>query len=481
MSTRFLRNLILGLSFIIILFPPKTGAETGVETGRKLYLSHCASCHHKQRYGGSGPPLIPETLKKYSDEYLNEVITKGLPATNMPPFGAILDKGAVPNVVHFIRSPLKKPRWGMDEMLATSEVNSPLPKGPKHNHDLSNLFMVVEGGTGSVAIMDGKNFNVLDTVKVGAIHGGPKYDYSLRYSYMVSRDGHIVKYDLHHLKEVGRIRVAINTRNIAVSDDNRLLAVANYLPMNIVILDTETLRPLKIIDSDSRVGAVYNLKGKKTFIATIKGKPELWLIRYEGGLSVERLSIPESFDDLFLDPGGMFAIGSSRRGKALSVLDIKERKVVKVIDTDGMPHLASAALWKDEKGLYAAIPHIKRPALTILKLYDWEVVKTIDTKGPGFFARTHRNSDYIWVDTNTDTIQIIEKNSLKVVKNVIPQRGKKAMHIEFTNEGGYALVSVSEKEGAVVVYDNRTLEETKTIPFVKPVGKYNATNKNRPF
>ena len=32
-------------------------------------------------------------------------------------------------------------------------------------------------------------------------------------------------------------------------------------------------------------------------------------------------------------------------------------------------------------------------------------------------------------------------------------------------------------EGAVIVYDAKTLEEVKRIPFVKPAGKYNVFNK----
>jgi len=280
---------------------------------------------------------------------------------------------------------------------------------------------------------------------------------------------------------VGRIRAAINTRNIAVSDDNKLLAIANYLPTSLIIMDTDKLRPLKIFESDTRVGAVYNLKGKKTFLATLKGKPEIWLISYEGDLTIEKVGVPGGFDDLFLEPEGRYAIGTSRKSKGMTVFDVEKRKVVTVIPSDSMPHLASAAFWKSGREIYAAIPHIKSPTLTILKLYDWKVVKTINTKGPGLFARTHRDSNYVWVDTNTDTIQIIEKNSLRIIKNLVPQPGKKAMHIEFTKDGRYALVSLWEKDGAVVIYDNQTFQEVKRLPFAKPVGKYNATNKNRIF
>ena len=91
--------------------------------------------------------------------------------------------------------------------------------------------------------------------------------------------------------------------------------------------------------------------------------------------------------------------------------------------------------------------------------------------------RTHDNINTIWVDTGSDTIQIVDKKTLKIVNEVVPSPGKKAMHIEFTKDGKYALVSIWENDGAVVIYDTATLKEVKRLPFMKPVGKYNATNK----
>ncbi len=53
------------------------------------------------------------------------------------------------------------------------------------------------------------------------------------------------------------------------------------------------------------------------------------------------------------------------------------------------------------------------------------------------------------------------------------------MHVEFTADGAKALVSIWHPDGAVVVYDSRSLDEIRRIPFAMPVGKYNAANKTR--
>jgi DNA-binding beta-propeller fold protein YncE len=76
-----------------------------------------------------------------------------------------------------------------------------------------------------------------------------------------------------------------------------------------------------------------------------------------------------------------------------------------------------------------------------------------------------------------DTLQVIDKRSLRVVKALTPAPGRTAAHVEFDRRGKYALVSVWETDGALVVYDAATLEEVKRIPASKPVGKYNVWNK----
>ena len=443
-------------------------------------MKYCASCHGADRYGSSAPPLIPFTLGKYGKPRVERIINQGLPATNMPSFGGLIDPRGIKAIVEYIFSPADPPVWTTQEMLKTLKVSATPSPRPVHEHDLSNLFLVVEGGRGEVCVMEGKNFNVLDHIKVGRIHGGPKFDYSFHYAYMVSRDGWIVKYDLYGLKEIARIRAGINTRNIAVSDDGRLLAVANYLPPGVVLIDTESMKPVRIFKSTGRIGAVYNMKGKGLFIALPRGRPEFFLIDYrEKKITVKKVDVPVSFDDVFMEPEGRYLVGTSREKERMVVFDIKEGRVIREFHVDGMPHLASAALWRDHNTVYAAIPHIKKPVLTIMRLYEWKVIKTVRLKGAGFFARTHPGTDYIWVDTNTDTIQLIERRTFEIKKELIPEQGRKAMHIEFTKDGRYALISIWEKNGAVVIYDTATLRRVKTLRFIKPVGKYNATNKTR--
>jgi hypothetical protein len=74
-------------------------------------------------------------------------------------------------------------------------------------------------------------------------------------------------------------------------------------------------------------------------------------------------------------------------------------------------------------------------------------------------------------------MHIFDKRTLEMVKTIRPEPGKTSGHVEFTRDGRYALVSLWEMDGALVVYDAATLAEVKRIPMRKPSGKYNVYNK----
>jgi hypothetical protein len=114
-------------------------------------------------------------------------------------------------------------------------------------------------------------------------------------------------------------------------------------------------------------------------------------------------------------------------------------------------------------------------------MHTWQVITKLDTLGPGFFMRSHDDSPYAWSDVffgeHKDAMHIIDKRNLSIVKTVRPVAGKTAAHIEFDRYGKYALLSIWEKDGAIIVYDAKTLEEVKRLPMNKPSGKYNVYNK----
>ncbi|MCC2104706.1 MAG: cytochrome C oxidase Cbb3, partial [Hyphomicrobiales bacterium] len=164
------------------------------------------------------------------------------------------------------------------------------------------------------------------------------------------------------------------------------------------------------------------------------------------------------------------------------VVNLNTGREIASIPMPGMPHLGSGVSWMRDGHRLVATPHLKEGKISVIDTADWKTLATIDTAGPGFFLRSHENSPYIWADSflspkNRDKIQIIDKETLKIVRVMQPAPGKTTGHVEFDRSGRHALVSVWDMDGAIIVYDAKTFAEVKRLPMSKPAGKYNVYNK----
>ena len=489
-----------------------------------LYARHCAACHAPNRLGAMGPALLPDNLARLRQSEAVKVITEGRVATQMPAFGTQLGKDEIAALANWIYTPVvPEPRWS-DADMAASRIEyvdaARLPARPVFKADPLNLFLVVEAGDHHVSVLDGDTLIPIHRFQSRfALHGGPKFAAGGRYVFFGSRDGWITKYDLWNLVVVAEIRAGINTRNVAVSPDGSHVAVANYLPHNIVLLDGD-LRPLKTIEArardgsaTSRVSAVYEATPRQSFIAALKDVPEVWEISYSkqagdiptgfihdykqregsfipGYLNPRRTVLDEPLDDFFFTQDYAELMGASRDGVG-QVVNLDVRRKIADLPLAGMPHLGSGITWtwRDpaagpgaKERTVMASTNLKTGEVTVIDMKTWEVIRRIPTRGPGFFLRSHAASRYAFVDSMMapaakHVLQVIDKDSLTVVKEIVGEPGKTLAHIEFTRDGRYALASLWEDEGAVIVYDATTLEEVKRLPMRKPVGKYNVWNK----
>lgn len=497
------------------------------QTVEKNYADFCASCHGAERLGGAGPALLPENLERLRHPDAFKTIAEGRNASQMPGFASKLDKEDTQALVDFIYTPLARmPVWGATEITASRIQHVPagnLPDKPVFSADPLNLFVVVELGDHHATILDGDKFEPIYRFQTRfALHGGPKFSPDGRYVYFASRDGWISKFDIYNLKMLAEIRAGINTRNLAVSGDGKTVLVGNYLPHSLVLLNAADLSLIKVIPAvgqdgkSSRVSAVYQAEPRGSFVAALKDVKEVWEIAYGGkdfsvrsqhggaelsgaGVTashllpqtagsasneskVRRIAVDNYLDDFFFDPSYRHLIGAARDGKNGQVIDLDSGKKVAEIDLPGMPHLGSGITWEYQGHKVMATPNLKEPLVSVIDMTTWQTVKQIKTLGSGFFMRSHENTPYAWTDgfnspDNRDVMHIIDKRTLEVVKILRPIPGKTAAHVEFTRDGKYALVSIWENEGALIIYDAATLEEVKRLPMKKPSGKYNVYNK----
>jgi cytochrome c553 len=482
-----------------------------------LYAESCAACHGADRLGGTGPALIPETLGRMRGPKLGAVITNGRAATQMPAFRDVLSETEIAALSEFVKTPLTGiPPWGPVEIAASLSLNPDYVAAsrPVFDADPMNIFLVVETGDHNVSVLDGDRFEVIDRFPTPfAVHGGPKFTPDGRFVFIMSRDGWVQKYDIWSLAEVGRLRAGLNSRNIAISKDGKHLAVANYLPRTLTILSTADLsveRVFEVADHDgvpSRVSAVYQAPPRDSFILALKDAPEIWEVAtdpnaapvYEGfvhsrekgmvegipssqGLfALRRIKVSEPLDDFFFDPDYRNLIGAARDGARGVVVNLNVGREIAELPLPGLPHLGSGITWLRGGRRVMATPHLKEAKLSVIDIVSWEVIEQIETLGPGFFLRSHENSPYVWADVffgpNRDAMHVIDKQTLEIVKTLRPVPGATVAHVEFDRYGKYALVSVWEDDGAVIVYDAATLEEVKRLPMSKPSGKYNVWNK----
>ena len=503
----------LSLALLVGLSAPAAAADAPA-----LYAEHCASCHGADRLGAMGPALLPESLGRLKPEAAAAVIRDGRTATRMPGFAATLSEAEIAALAVLIRTPLAEvPPWGHEQIEASRIVLVPpgdLPDRPQWPADPRNLFVVVEAGDHHVTILDGDRFVPLARFPSRfALHGGPKFSPEGRFVQFMSRDGWVTRYDLWSLQPVAEVRAGINSRNIAISADGRVIAVANYLPHTLVLLDAATLAPLEVKTVDdpfhkatSRVSAVYQAAPRQSFVLALKDLPEIWEVSYSseppaifGGLvhsyetgmveglaasgpfPVRRIPLQEPLDDFFFDPSYAHLIGSSRDGGRGVVVNLDVRRAIAELPLPALPHLGSGIAFIHDGRRVLATPHLKEAALSVIDLADWTVVKRIPTLGPGFFMRGHEASPFAWIDVSLgperDKLQILDERTLEIVATLQPAPGKTTGHVEFTRDGRYALVSVSEPDGELVVYDAASFEVVRRLPMRKPVGKYNVGNK----
>lgn len=514
-----MRGIFIGLLASLLvqgLLIVKEAVATQVsDSAADLFSQHCASCHGINRLGGMGPALLPENLVRLPRSKAEQVIALGRPATQMPAFGSSLSTRQIKQLVQYIYTPLPAvPEWGAEKIRASRVVHfkpGSLPDKPVYKADPLNLFIVVELGDHHATVLDGDSMEPIFRFKTRLnLHGGPKYSPTGRYVYFASRDGWISKFDMYNLKTVVEVRAGINTRNLAVSGDGRYVMVGNYLPHSLVLLDARDLRLIKVFPvvgkdgKSSRVSAVYTAAPRGSFIAALKDIPEVWEISYldnpepvylgpmhdyrykegfidNGPFPVRRILLDDYLDDFFFDQSYTHLVGAARNGKNGQVVNMIVGRKIAELDLSGLPHLGSGITWNYQGRPVFATPNLKKGEVSVIDMTSWKTIKRIKTLGPGFFMRSHENSPYAWVDVffgpNKDAVHIIDKQTLEIVKTLRPVPGKTAAHVEFDRYGKYALLSIWDMDGAVIVYDAKTLKELKRLPMKKPSGKYNVWNK----
>ncbi len=409
---------------------------------------------------------MEQTIARLSDEQVRATIRDGIAGTRMASFRLSLTPEEIASLASFIRAPAEV-RWTDADLTASrrlheAEEGTPLP-------DVSDITAVVERGTGNVLF-------VVDHELVGEIffpnvHGGLKYVGDRLF--IPARTGFIARCDLPTLRPEVTVRVGIYLRNMEVSDQG-ILAVTS-LPPALVFLDHD-LNLKKSVPLEEVPSTVVRLD-RTRFLVTFLEAPRMLVV--EGEEIVREIPLTAPYKQCSVVAG--LVLGTN--GSEIFASDLNRE--VKVEDA-AIPHLAAGDFWPDGADLMWATPKIGDHGVTVYRIGRpggdaaprIERVAQVEAEAlpvrghSNTFVRTHPALDFVVTTSGTDVL-IIGKKDLAVRRKLTPQKGKMALHTEFSRDGSTLFVSVWDERGGIHMYSTADFSLRGVIPASKPAGQYN--------
>jgi YVTN family beta-propeller protein len=145
--------------------------------------------------------------------------------------------------------------------------------------------------------------------------------------------------------------------------------------------------------------------------------------------------------------------------RALAVVDVESGEVVSAIDTDqDVSHMVALG----PGGQRAYVANIGSGSITVIDLDEGKRIRNIATGEGAEGVAVSASGDHIWVTNRADgTVTVLDADTLEIIRQVsspgFPIRATATLK-------GEVLVTRAEA-GDVVIYDNATLEETRTVSF----------------
>jgi nitrite reductase (NO-forming)/hydroxylamine reductase len=509
--------------------PPMTKAE--FDQAKRIFFERCAGCHGVLRKGATGKPLTPDITRQRGTEYLKTFINYGSPA-GMPNWGTSGDLTAeqVDEMARYLQhEPPMPPEFGMAEMKATWKVLVPPDKRPKKQENklnLSNLFSVTLRDAGKVALIDGDSKKIVTTIPTGyAVHIS-RLSASGRYLFVIGRDAKLNMIDLwmKEPKTVAELKTGMEARSVETSKykgwEDKYAIAGTYWPPQYVIMDGETLEPLKIVSTrgmtvdtqeyhpEPRVAAIVASHEHPEFIVNVKETGKILLVDYEDldNLKVTTINAARFLHDGGWDSTQRYFLTAANKSNKIAVVDSKEGDLEALVDVGKIPHPGRGANFVHPKyGPVWATSHLGDQTIALIGTdpdkhpkYAWKMVESIDGQGGGsLFIKTHPKSKHLYVDTalNPDTkvsqsVAVFDIASLEKGFKVLPiadwaelgEGPKRVVQPEFNKAGDEVWFSVwngKDETSAIVVVDDKTLKLKTVIKdkrLVTPTGKFNVYN-----
>ena len=345
-----------------------------------------------------------------------------------------------------------------------------------------DLGLVIERSAGRVMLVETSGRSKLGAIPgLGDLsHASVVFSRDARYAYVFGRDGGLTKVDLLRARIVKRVLQAGNAIGGAISQDGRLVAVANYTPGGIRLFDAATLEPLSEVTTGAKVVGIGDAPGNR-FVFSLFERGEIWIVDASDPKNPVTTKIPnigkQPYDG-FVTPNGRHYIAGLYGEDGLALVDLwePEPRARRILDGYGrgeeplpvfkMPHLRGWAL----AGRYAFLPAIGRHEVLVVDTASWTEVARVPVHGQPVFVVAQPGGRRVWVNfafPHNGVVQVIDVPQMQVVRELSP--GRAVLHLEFTPRGEQVWISARD-DNAVLVYDTATYEQRARLAAEKPSG-----------
>jgi protein NirF len=358
-----------------------------------------------------------------------------------------------------------------------------------HARGTGDLGIVIERASGSVQVIETSTNTSLGRIEgLGDLsHASAVYSRDGRFAFVFGRDGGLTKVDILSMRIDRRVIQSGNSIGGAISQDGRLVAVSNYEPGGVKIFDADTVELVADIPAAygndeqlSKVIGLVDAPGHK-FVFSLWDAGEIWV----ADMSSPARPIIRKFKgigqnpyDALITPDGRYYIAGLFGEDGMALLDLwnLDAGVKRILNNYGkgeqklpvykMPHLEGWAI----AGNFAFVPAIGRHEVLVIDTTSWKQAGRINVHGQPVFVMARPDGRNIWVNfavPDNDTLQVIDTQSLKIIKTLKP--GKGVLHMEFEPRGEEVWASVRD-EDRLAVFDTETFEQLTTIAAEKPSG-----------
>jgi protein NirF len=360
-----------------------------------------------------------------------------------------------------------------------------------------DLGVIIERGAGRVLIVNTSGNSIISRVDgLGDLsHASVVFSRDQRYAYVFGRDGGLSKVDILRGTLEKRVVQGGNSIGGAISQDGRLVAVANYEPGGLKVFAADTLEPVADIPAThgdgklSKVVGIADLPGDR-FIYSLFDADQIWIadLRDPKSPKVEKFSdIGKAPYDGLVTPDGRYYLAGLFGEDGIALLDTwrPQQGAQRILANYGrgeeklpvykMPHLRGWAV----AGHQVYLPAIGRHEVLVADMFDWKETARIPVRGQPVFVVARPDGRQVWVNfafPDNGFVQVIDTLSGQIVQTLEP--GKAVLHLEFTPRGEAVWISARD-DNKVVVYDTASFAKRAEVPVESPSGIFLTSRAHR--